>query len=444
MKQKIDPKHASAGITAFIVIVASILVLFILWRFEVIASTVGTVFAALAPVLMGLVIAYLLLPVMRFFEKLYYPKISKKIEKASKAKKVTRGLAIVTAMIIALAVIVGLLWLLLPQLIDSVTNLVAALPGYFNNLQDTVMGLLANQPDLQSQISQFFTEFQDTVIGFLSNIVLPQMGDWVSNLTNGIMGFLGGLLNLAVGFILAIYVLYHKDLYSAQAKKILFACFKSDRANGILRVTRLTHHTFGGFISGQIINALIVGVLCFILMAIFQMPYALLVSVIMTVFNVIPYFGPFIGAIPSALLILMVDPWDCLWFIIMILILQQVDGTVISPRILGDSIGLSGFWVMVSILVMNNLIGFVGMIIGVPVFAVLYVLIKERIGRKLRKRKLDPDTVEYMDLEYLHQTESGEVCTSRLSDQEFEKNRKKEEHPSLWKKLFSKAKKKGK
>ena len=303
MKRKIDPKHLSAGIVAFSVIVASILLLFILWRFEVIASVIGALFAAFTPVLMGLVIAYLLLPVMRFFEKLYYPGIAKKIQKKVKAKKVTRALAVVTAMLIALAIIAGLLWLLLPQLIDSITNLVAALPGYFNNLQDTVMGLLADQPDLQQQISQFFTEFQDTVIGFLSNIVLPQMGDWVSNLTNGIMGFFTGLLNLVVGFILAIYVLYHKDLYSAQAKKILFACFKSDHANGILRVTRLAHHTFGGFISGQIINAVIVGVICFILMAIFQMPYALLVSVIMTVFNVIPYFVPFIEAIPSALLI---------------------------------------------------------------------------------------------------------------------------------------------
>lgn len=441
MKRKIEPKHLSAGIVAFAVIVASILLLFILWRFEVIASVIGTLFSALTPVLMGLVIAYLLLPVMRFFEKLYYPGIAKRIEKTSKAKKVTRGLAIVTAMLIALAIIAGLLWLLLPQLIDSITSLVAALPEYFNNLQDTVMGLLANQPDLQNQISQFFTEFQDTVIGFLSGIVLPQMGDWVSNLTNGIMGFFTTLLNLVVGFILAIYVLYHKDLYSAQAKKILFACFKSDRANGILRVTRLTHHTFGGFITGQVINAVIVGVICFILMTIFQMPYALLVSVIMTVFNVIPYFGPFIGAVPSALLILMVDPWNCLWFIIMILVLQQIDGSVISPRILGDSIGLSGFWVMVSILVMNNLIGFVGMVIGVPVFAVLYVLIKERVGRKLRKRKLDPDTIQYMDLEYLHQTESGEVCTTQLSEDEFSKHHKKEEHPSRWKRLFSRIKK---
>lgn len=441
MKRKIEPKHLSAGIVAFAVIVASILLLFILWRFEVIASVIGTLFSALTPVLMGLVIAYLLLPVMRFFEKLYYPGIAKRIDKTSKAKKVTRGLAIVTAMLIALAIIAGLLWLLLPQLIDSITSLVAALPEYFNNLQDTVMGLLANQPDLQNQISQFFTEFQDTVIGFLSGIVLPQMGDWVSNLTNGIMGFFTTLLNLVVGFILAIYVLYHKDLYSAQAKKILFACFKSDRANGILRVTRLTHHTFGGFITGQVINAVIVGVICFILMTIFQMPYALLVSVIMTVFNVIPYFGPFIGAVPSALLILMVDPWNCLWFIIMILVLQQIDGSVISPRILGDSIGLSGFWVMVSILVMNNLIGFVGMVIGVPVFAVLYVLIKERVSRKLRKRKLDPDTIQYMDLEYLHQTESGEVCTTQLTEDEFSKQHKKEEHPSRWKRLFSRIKK---
>ncbi len=441
MKRKIEPRHLSAGLVAFAVIAASILVLFILWRFEVIASTIGTLFAALTPVLMGLVIAYLLLPVMRFFEKLYYPGIAKRIDKTSKAKKVTRGLAIVTAMLIALAIIVGLLWLLLPQLIDSITSLVAALPGYFNNLQDTVMDLLADHPDLQTQIRNSFAEFQDAVIGFLSGIVLPQMGDWVSNLTNGIMDFLVGLLNLIVGFILAVYVLYYKDLYSAQAKKILFACFKSDRANGILRVTRLTHHTFGGFISGQVINALIVGVICFILMAVFQMPYALLVSVIMTVFNVIPYFGPFIGAVPSALLILMVDPWDCLWFIVMILVLQQVDGTIISPRILGDSIGLSGFWVMVSILVMNNLIGFVGMVIGVPVFAVLYVLIKERVGRKLRKRKLDPNTIGYMDLEYLHQTESGEVCITQLTEDEFTQNRKKEDRSSGWKRLFSRMKK---
>lgn len=201
-------------------------------------------------------------------------------------------------------------------------------------------------------------------------------------------------------------MLFGKETFAAQIKKMLYAGMQVERANMVLHITRKSNEIFGGFIIGKIIDSAIIGVLCFIGITILDMPYILLVSVIVGVTNVIPFFGPYIGAIPSTILIALADPLKGLYFLIFIIALQQLDGNVIGPKILGNSTGLSAFWVVFSILLGGGLFGFIGMIIGVPTFAVIYYIVKMVVEEKLKKKKLPPDTEHYGDVEYLE--EDGE------------------------------------
>ena len=203
------------------------------------------------------------------------------------------------------------------------------------------------------------------------------------------------LKDVIIGLIIAIYFLFSKEKFCAQCKKAAYAILPRRRADGLIRNTRETSTVFGSFITGQLIDALIVGILCFIGMSILQLPYPPMISVIVAITNVIPFFGPYIGAIPSAILILLVNPLQAVYFVIFIIILQQIDGNIICPRILGETIGLNGFWIIFAIVVFGALFGFVGMIIGVPTFAMLYTWLKRWISRRLGKRNMPDDTLAY-------------------------------------------------
>ena len=200
---------------------------------------------------------------------------------------------------------------------------------------------------------------------------------------------------------ISIYVLFSKETFAGQGKKITFALFNTKTANQIIKDTRFISDTFIGFISGKIIDSIIIGFICFAGTSILKMPYALLISVIVGVTNVIPFFGPYLGAIPSTILILMVNPVKCIYFILFILVLQQLDGNFIGPKILGQSTGLSGFWVIFSITIFGGIMGVPGMIIGVPFFAVLYAMIKRLTNRLLLKRGLPSETNKYMNVDYI-------------------------------------------
>ena len=208
-------------------------------------------------------------------------------------------------------------------------------------------------------------------------------------------------LNIMIGVIISVYLLVSKQKFVGQGKKVLYALFYERQANNILEVVRKSHSIFSGFISGKLIDSLIIGVLCFIGMSIMKMPYIPLVSVLVGVTNVIPFFGPYLGAIPSILLILLISPGKGIMFLIFIIILQQLDGNIIGPKILGSSTGLSAFWVIFAILIGSGLFGIIGMIAGVPVFAVIYYLIKTGLEYSLRKKNLPTDTKEYENLDYI-------------------------------------------
>lgn len=216
--------------------------------------------------------------------------------------------------------------------------------------------------------------------------MMPQINAIVKTVSLSMLSFAKAVWNLVIGLIISIYLLASKERFVSQGKKLLYAFWDTRQANVIMEDFRLIDSTFGGFISGKILDSAIIGVLCFVVVSIMKMPYPMLISVIVGVTNIIPFFGPFIGAVPCALLILMVNPMQCLYFIIFIWILQQFDGNFLGPKILGDSTGLSGFWIIFSITIFSGLMGVPGMILGVPIFAVFYALIKRYVNRSLQKR----------------------------------------------------------
>ena len=280
------------------------------------------------------------------------------------------------------------------------------LPGQLNAVMDSFDHIQKEQSPVGAIVENILNHASENIQNWIQTDLLRQMNVLMTNITTGAINVLSEVFNFLVGCIVSVYMLFGKETFSAQIKKMLYAGMQVERANMVLHITRKSNEIFGGFIIGKIIDSAIIGVLCFIGITILDMPYILLVSVIVGVTNVIPFFGPYIGAIPSTILIALADPLKGLYFLIFIIALQQLDGNVIGPKILGNSTGLSAFWVVFSILLGGGLFGFIGMIIGVPTFAVIYYIVKMVVGEKLEKKRLPPDTEHFGEVEYLE--EDGE------------------------------------
>ena len=259
--------------------------------------------------------------------------------------------------------------------------------------------LLEDHPNLAETVDQGFSSLFQYLENWFNNEFLAKVDQYITTVTSSLWGVIVTVKDLLIGFIISAYILYSKEPFLGQTKKILYAFVPVSRTNGMLNTLREAHKVFGGFFIGKILDSAIIGLLCFIGMTVFRLPYALLVSAIVGVTNIVPFFGPFIGAIPSAFLILMVDPWKCLYFIIFIIVLQQFDGNILGPRILGNATGLSGFWVIFAILVGGGFFGFVGMVVGVPLFAVVYIALKRRIDKSLANKKLPTGTAAYINVQ---------------------------------------------
>jgi predicted PurR-regulated permease PerM len=282
------------------------------------------------------------------------------------------------------------------------------LPKSIQKASDFLQETLHSYPELESMATQVYQEAVNWITAWIKTDMLPQL----TNVMNGLLGTLTVAKNLLIGLIVAVYILNSKEKFSAQGKKLLYCCVPAHRANVILDNVRFTNQVFGGFISGKLLDSLIIGVLCFLGMLALQMPYAMLISVIIGVTNIIPFFGPFIGAIPTGLLILMISPIKALYFVIFVVVLQQFDGNILGPKILSSSTGLSSFWVMFAILVAGGLFGFAGMVLGVPVFAVLYSIIAGAVNHSLRKKGLPDTTAAYYDLQHIEPQTQTPVYTT--------------------------------
>ena len=356
-----------------------------------IGNMLKTFFKVLAPMIWGIVIAYLLNPVHKALEKLL-----KKITGRTKPHpKLDRALATILSVIFLIAIIAGLVAIIVPQLIESITKLVNNFGTYMNNLETWINTLLAKNPDLLKIIDEQFGTIRDTLTKTVSDIV-PKVSDLVIKIKDGALNVVVGLKDFLIGIIAAIYFLLDKEHFQAQIKKFICAVFPKKHTAAFFEICSHTNKSFSGFISGKILDSFIMGVLCFICMSVMKLDYVLLISVIVGVTNVIPFFGPIFGAVPSALLLLVSQPDKVLWFIVLILVLQQIDGNIIGPKILGNSTGLSAFWVMFAIIVGSGLFGFAGMLIGVPIFAVVYSLLTEFIEYLLNKKGLPCGTAAYM------------------------------------------------
>lgn len=385
------------GMTIFLVIAASILFYFALLRLTNLSYGVGEVFGALKPVIYGCVIAYLLNPIVKKIDYYFVPYMETRGVKTEQAKKVSRSAGIFVSLIFLVFVVATLFNLLIPELYSSIRNMVFTLPGQISEALDKLNSAKFDDSTTGTLIKTGLEEGMDMFMTWLRTDLLDKTNEIMSNLTEGVINILSEIFNILIGVIVSIYILFSKELFVRQSKKGVYAIFSADHANMLLHLTMKSNEIFGGFIIGKIIDSAIIGVLCFIGLSILKMPYVMLVSVIIGVTNVIPFFGPYIGAIPSSILILLVDPVKGLYFILFILLLQQFDGNILGPKILGNSTGLSAFWVIVAILLGGGLFGFVGMVMGVPTFAVIYYIVEMLLDNRLQKKKLPTDS-DYYDL----------------------------------------------
>ena len=393
-----DKKYLYWGITAFLVISASVLFYMLLHHLPEISSTWNKIMTILAPFVWGLVIAYLLLPLTRALEKLFS---SPKMKRAHIKGRFARFAAIIVSEIVLLIILTAFVLLILPQLYSSIETIVVNSPAYYAKVTDWLELRLEDHPEVEQYVSQALETLSNQLMDIVNNRLLPSMGSVLSSLTTGVFAALKGVYNLIVGIIVSIYLLANREIAKAGFRKVLYSVFSIETAEKIRAGLVFTDKTFMGFLSGKLLDSAIIGLICYIVCAILKMPYTLLVSVIIGLTNIIPFFGPLIGAVPSAFIILLVDPLKCLIFVVFIVVLQQIDGNIIGPKILGSTVGINGFWVMFSIILGGGLFSFAGMILGVPVFVVLYTALSALVDKQLRRNDLPQDYETYARLDYV-------------------------------------------
>lgn len=398
MKKSFQSPYFKWGLTAFIVIVACICFFFSIFKMQGLFLAIQNFISILKPFIYGAVVAYFMLPVYNLLVRKLHPLFKRVFKSPKRASSWTKMISSIASVFLLLALISALLSMVLPQLATSIFSLSNSLPEYMNEVPEWLENLLKDSPGIRDNFMQLYVQFSDWMLDWMKDDMLPKL---IGVMGGGLLGTLTVLKNVVVGIIIAIYMLCSKDLFAAQTKKLAYSIFSTEHANLFIKNMRFIHHVFGGFITGKLLDSLIIGMITFVAMNLLNMPYIVLISVVIGVTNFIPFFGPFIGAIPCSLLVLMIDPIQCIYFIIFILILQQFDGNILGPKILGDSTGLSSFWVMFAILVAGGLFGFVGMVIGVPLFAVLYSLISSLAHRSLQDKDLPTQTVRYFHVDYI-------------------------------------------
>ena len=394
--------YLAIALTAVLVICLCIVFFFLIYRYNGFAAGWKKLTAILQPIIIGIVIAYLINPIMMFFEKHLMRWIEPKMKKKAKAKKLCRGIATLGALAVFILIIVVLLVMLIPQLVESVQGVATTLPSEVQHLIDKTNKYLSSDSEAANFVEDTLIYATNYIKDWAMNDLLPKSNTYLTSITTGLINVFKVLLNIIVGLIVSVYLLFSKETFIGQFKKLNYALFKPKKANIVIQTARKSNEIFGGFISGKILDSMIIGIICYIVLLIMKMPYPVLVSVIVGVTNIIPFFGPFIGAVPSFIIIVLANPIQGLYFLIFVVILQQVDGNIIGPNILGDSTGLSPFWVIFAIMVGGGLFGFAGMLLGVPTFAVIYYIMQEIMRYFLRKRDLPQDSSQYIELEKIN------------------------------------------
>ncbi|MBQ5318558.1 MAG: AI-2E family transporter [Oscillospiraceae bacterium] len=394
LKIDINKKYNTISVYCIFTFAVCLALVLLCIKSSVIGGYISEFFRVIAPVTWGIVIAYICNPLMKSFEKLF----AKLIEKKKPHPKINRCLSIFVSLSLLIAVIVALLTVIIIQVRDSIMEILYNIPTYISQIEVFITKWLGDYPEVVNYFESQLETIQPKLIEYANNM-LESLGDLSVKLKDGAIVFLVALKDFVIGFIVAIYLLYSKETFAAQARKIVYAIFPRGMSKTVLRISSKANYTLSGFLSGKLLDSFIIGLLCFICMTIMKMEFVALISVIIGVTNIIPFFGPFFGAIPSAFLLLITTPKQVIPFVIFIFILQQFDGNILGPKILGDSTGLTPFWVMFAIFVGGGLFGFAGMVLGVPVFAVIYALISEFVAYLLKRKRLSHRTEDYIDFD---------------------------------------------
>jgi len=403
MKFRLNNKYVRWGLTAFLVIVASTCFYYFIFHAANIREAFSKLTNILMPVLFALILAYLLTPILNYMElHILTPLANRlKLKDTPKRNSFIRAIGIILTVCLFFTLVYVLCAMMLSQIVPSIQNIVYNFDSYINNFTTWLTRLLEDNPELGTYATNLVNKYSFELETWLDESVFDKTSQFLMSFSLSIISIIGVLWDFIIGFVISIYLMASKETFAGQSKKIVYAIFERDTANTIITNFRFTHKTFIGFISGKILDSIIIGLLCFIGNTLMGTPYAVLISVVIGVTNVIPFFGPFIGAIPCTILIFVMDPMhplNCLYFVIFIFILQQFDGNVLGPKILGDSTGLTGFWVIFSITLFGGLLGVVGMIIGVPLFAVIYAAIKSLVNTSLKKKNLPEDIDLYINV----------------------------------------------
>lgn len=397
-----DRKYLYWGITAFAVIGSGILVYYCLFHGTKISAVFGRIISICFPIIVGFCLAYLITPIINSIEYRILIPLAKKITKNNlpkNHKKMFRAISIFLAYMIVFWCIYGLFAMIIPEIETSISSIIKQFPDTFDKYYTMLLNFINNNNEISTFLEDTLSfDIKSIDSEKILNIILAQVeniGSILSTLSTTVYSALKTTLNVVIGMIISIYLLFDKEKFAAQAKKICYSLLEMHNANQLIKDCRFIHKTFIGFISGKIFDSIIIGVLCFIGTTLLNLHYPILISVIVGVTNVIPFFGPWLGAIPCAFLLLIISPIEMVYFLIFILFLQQLDGNVIGPKILGNSTGISGFWVIFAITFFGGMYGIPGMFIGVPVFAVIYAFTRRFINRKLKAKNLPTETPEY-------------------------------------------------
>lgn len=385
MKINWNKDYTTKAFYTTLVIFICILFSKIIFKLDSFTSKIDDIIGIFQPFIIGGVMAYLLNFILKFYEDNLI-KITDKLNKKS-----YRSISMILTYLTAFLSIYMFTCFVLPQLVDSLKGLANDIPIYVDNASKFLNDLM-QKLEINPEVYTIAIDKWNSIVAYiveLATSLLPVIGQFLKTTASGVW-------NVILGLIISVYLLADKDNFKALYHKITYALFSRKHSEKIIELVHRSNMIFGKFISGKIIDSLIIGALTFVILTIFKMPYTVLISVIIGITNIIPFFGPFFGAIPSAIIILFVSPTKALWFILIIVVIQQIDGNIIGPKILGDSIGISAFWILFSLLIAGKLFGIVGMIIGVPAFAVIYSIIKEIIEAKLAEKGLPTETENYL------------------------------------------------
>ena len=399
MKHHFWKENGDKILTGLLIAAGAIFLFFVFMKIGPLFGSLRHLVHIIAPIVSGAVIAYLVAPICNAYERGLYSgmKRLKMFRKDTTRQKVSGALAVTGSMLTLIAVIVLFLVMILPQLWQSIVSMFNSISVYTDNIITLTKNLFAEHSWLEGSLVKFWESAESYITNFFQTKILPNVDVWITNLSTGVSQTIVFLYNISIGMIVAVYMLASRRRFAAQGIKFLYAVLPARQAGMVLGRVRFADRVFGKFISGKIVESLIIGAIAMVGTYILKMPYAVLISVVIGLTNIIPFFGPIIGAIPCIFITLIVDPLKALYLTIFIVILQQVDGNIIGPKIMGKSTGLSGFWVLFSILLFGGLFGVLGMIFGMPIFAIIYSMVSDWVSSRLQKKHLPSETESYMN-----------------------------------------------